>query len=253
MRLRFRLRSLLILTALVALLLTLLVHWRNGVYAEADAVVEIEKLGGDVDYDYEFDAEGLHASNRAVTVEPPGPQWLKEQFGANCLAHVSRVWLQNHDVPAWKHRPAEDVELALLVPLPRLRELHLDGASITDDGLRELARHAHLEKLHLSGTKITDEGLRHLVALPRLRELNISGTKITDAAFEHLNQMPQLRMLYLGGTAVTDAAEDAFAERHPGCDIWGNRYSASLRGLNARDESAPGPDDGDAPPAENAQ
>jgi hypothetical protein len=60
-----------------------------------------------------------------------------------------------------------------------IRHLQLDGTSVTDAGLAELASMATIETLNLWGTKgIRDEGLVHLAGLTRLEKLTLNWTSI---------------------------------------------------------------------------
>jgi hypothetical protein len=58
-----------------------------------------------------------------------------------------------------------------------LRDLHVLGPHITDDGLKELARLPRLETLIIECPQVTDAGLRHLTPLRNLRFLNCSRLK----------------------------------------------------------------------------
>ena len=75
-----------------------------------------------------------------------------------------------------------------LTALPRLQALLLNGAPITDKGLRELSRLKSLQTLRLGGTQVTDEGLWHLTLLGRLQSLDLGNTKVTRSGREELGK-----------------------------------------------------------------
>lgn len=69
-----------------------------------------------------------------------------------------------------------DDDLALLAGMPRLRELILSGAPVTDEGLEHIGKLRQLESLWLNGTKITDAGLPKLRSLVNLKQLHLPST-----------------------------------------------------------------------------
>jgi hypothetical protein len=144
------------------------------------------------------------------------------------------LWIQfvPEDVPSegWKVIRGPEVDKLLsYAKYCRVEELHLDGMSLTDEGLvnagplldlrvAELSKTditdkslAHLkglrklEKLFLSNDSITDQGLAQLKDLPKLQVLGISGTKITDAGLNNLKNLTSLNTLFLDNTQITDA------------------------------------------------
>lgn len=87
------------------------------------------------------------------------------------LVYVSgdNVWLVNFSACAVK--PSDD-DLVQLARLPNLDDLNLDGAPITDAGLKHLYSLKKLTRIDLSNTKITRQGLDDLEkTLPNARVL----------------------------------------------------------------------------------
>jgi hypothetical protein len=79
-----------------------------------------------------------------------------------------------------------------------LRELILDGTSVTDAGIAGLECIVTLTKLSLASTKITTvSSLRHS---PSLRELDISYTKLTAAGTTGLDEIGTLQCLRARGS-----------------------------------------------------
>jgi RNA polymerase sigma factor (sigma-70 family) len=83
--------------------------------------------------------------------------------------------------------------------------LNLCASNVTDDGLKELARHQSLHTLCLRYCPVTDAGMKALAALKNLHTLDLGGTKVTDAGLKQLAGLKNLHTLYLVGTRVGDA------------------------------------------------
>jgi len=89
--------------------------------------------------------------------------------------------------------------------IKRVKNLEFIHSSITNEGVKEVAKLKQLEKLSLSHTKITDEWLEEVIKLPKLRGLGLWDTKITDAGLKEVVKLKHLYYLNLGGTKITDA------------------------------------------------
>jgi hypothetical protein len=87
----------------------------------------------------------------------------------------------------------------------RLPGLDASG-QMTDALLDRISRLDHIMMLDLGGSKsVSDEGVRHLARLPGLRHLNLMGCRITDRGLEVLRRLPALETLVLTWTGITDA------------------------------------------------
>jgi Leucine Rich repeat len=76
---------------------------------------------------------------------------------------------------------------------------------MTDDVLADVARIENIGALRLGGSQsLTDEGIRHLAKLSTLKHLDLSGTAITNRGLEVLRALPNLHTLSLAWTHVTD-------------------------------------------------
>jgi hypothetical protein len=90
--------------------------------------------------------------------------------------------------------------------------LQLGGSkSVTDLGVRHLAKLSRLKELDLSGTLVTDRGLEFLRALPELETISLGWTQVTDAGAAHLSGCKRLRSVNLQGTSCGDGAIRALA------------------------------------------
>jgi hypothetical protein len=151
---------------------------------ERVAVAEIERVGGQVGYDWEGKKE------------PPGSEWLRKLLGDDFFSSVVGVELQGHHVT--------DEWLTHLEPLSDLSKVSIHSADITDVGLAHLARLSNLTDLSLPDTQVTDKGLEHLSKLSRLAQLGLWNTDVTDTGLTDLTKLMQLSFLDLKGTAVSD-------------------------------------------------
>lgn len=162
-----------------------------------EAVSAIQRLTGNVLYDYQCDPNG----NMLPTTPPPPRQtWLRKLFGPDFFDRAVNVHFGTSSQP--------EIGDADLMPhlkrLTDLRVLSLADTNITNEGLRHLRNHKHLRSLALSGTKINEGDLDHLKGL-RLDRLRLRGTRASDAALKSLQDMKSLRYLDLTRTKVTDA------------------------------------------------
>ncbi|HIQ22667.1 MAG TPA: hypothetical protein EYH34_15690 [Planctomycetes bacterium] len=177
---------------------------------QRDAMARIRSLGGVAYYDYQYRRDG--GGERLERAERrPAPAWLYKLVGPDLLHRVFYVnfaLFRRGDRESRQPILVDEVtdrEMAILEDLPGLRWLSLNGTRVTDAGLGELARFAHLERLWLSGTQVGDRGLWHLRNMRWLRQLYLNGTRVTDAGLAHLAGLDQLEKLWLTGPQITDA------------------------------------------------
>jgi hypothetical protein len=148
------------------------------------AVRAIEDLGGEVQYDYEFDSKGGALPNPAL----PGPAWLHFLLGDDFF------------------RDAHDVLLL--------------GPQVTDTSLEHLRWLTKLQSLCLNVAHVTDAGLERLKGLTQLRGLDLRHTDVTDAGLEQLKSLTQLEELFLNDTEVTDTGVAKLQQALPNCQIY---------------------------------
>jgi len=135
---------------------------------QAQAIAEIEKLGG------------------RVTVDKRSPD-----------KPVVKVTLRGPKV--------SDAGLVHLKGLTKLRTLSLDRTQVSDAGLVHLKELTQLRTLTLYNTKVSDAGLVHLKGLTKLLWLDLNNTRVTDAGLVHLKGLTKLQYLTLNKTQVSDA------------------------------------------------
>jgi hypothetical protein len=191
---QYRLRSLFVLTTLVAFGMSWVAVKKEGYRRQHDAAAAIEKMHGSVMW-------------------APKPGWFGKLLRDDSLRDVTEVHFASVI-------DLEDADLAHVEAFSGLKRLVIMGGQITDAGLRHLQDLRQLEDLNLSDTKITDAGLRHLQDLRQLEYLDLSGTKITDAGLVHLQGLHRLRNLALYTTQVSDRGIEKLRQALTECAIY---------------------------------
>jgi hypothetical protein len=101
-----------------------------------------------------------------------------------------------------------DDGLRHLADLHNVRDLFLERAPITDEGLKTVSQLKALYVLHVTDTQATSAGVQSLAALPELTHLwleNPAGsTLLGDDALVAFKGKPKLFQLTLGGRGFTD-------------------------------------------------
>jgi hypothetical protein len=192
---QFGIRSLLVLTIVVALPCSWLAIGLRQASNQQAAREAFAARGGSAPYDYELDAS--RNWHRIQPAQSPAPAWLHKVVGDDFFADVAVVNLADTSVT--------DAGLEHLKGLRQLRMLILGSTQVTDAGLEHLDGLNRLQVLYLMNTQVTDAGLKHLNGLSQLQEFVLSNTRVTDAGLEHLEGLSQLRQLVLGCPRVTDA------------------------------------------------
>lgn len=153
LRLRFRLRTFLVLVAVACVSLG---WYASLAIRQQRAIQGIRALGGHARYE---DARKFEGSFKTVTygtmmnvTEVPAPQrsWLRKMLGEDWFTNVAIVSVKgkefsNDDMPALRDH---------LESLPRLERLELLETSVTGRGLKPLATLEQLDYLCLRDTKI---------------------------------------------------------------------------------------------------
>jgi hypothetical protein len=105
-----------------------------------------------------------------------------------------------------------DTMLPEVAKVESVTSLNLAGSkTVTDDGIRHIARLPNLRHLDLGGTAVTDRGLAVLRELPNLETVSLALTRVTDAGIAHLANCDELREVNLIGTRAGDGAIRALA------------------------------------------
>lgn len=178
---RFSIRALLILITCLAILLGI---QAGRIKRQREAVQWVIRQGGQVSYDWQFDEN----DRRQETGEPNGPRWLRKLVGDECFQTVLAVTLHETHVE----------DLTPLIPLQRLKWLHLSGNPIRD--LAPLSCLPSLMRLGIGDTLVTD--LSPIGDLKNLTTLYAMGTQVSDLT--PLAALPKLETVNLTDTPVTE-------------------------------------------------
>lgn len=221
-RLRFRLRTLLLLVASLCIWLT----WQAAVARRQQKAVEIiRQYGGNVIYDFNDRRPGAQpAAWRAWLARTMGDEYVFAVVGvglsgpavddralATLAPHLARLrrlrWLDVDDVPI------TNAGLKHLGQIWRLQRLFLRAQGfqtpqlcISDDGLAFLAELTSLEFLAINNAPVTGTGLTSLRNLPVLASLDLRSTDVGDAGLQTVGTLHQLQRLKFAGMRCTDAS-----------------------------------------------
>ncbi len=249
--LQYSVRAVLVLVTVVSLSLGWLVHRAR---QQAAAVEAVLRSGGDVQYEWYFDAGA-----RSRKPESQIRAFLGAVFGDDFVRRVTYIALgegELHDadlerldglrhlegitadnsritddalgflarhaaieVVSLRRTRVGDETLAALRRCKEIRELYIPETAVTDLGLAILDGHVNLDVVNFAGTEITDAGLTNLKAARNLRVLDLSNTKVTDAGLTQLRDFAGLMLLRLVGTNVTDEGVKNLQAALPKCTI----------------------------------
>lgn len=185
-RLRFSLRSLLVLIAVVAVGLGGFAFWRDAKVREQQAARKILDRGGSVGW----------VDGRPLAERPLWVQRLARILPEECLNTV--YWI---DFP----RDPTDADLALLDDLPHIKTLHLVGVkNVTPAGLAPLGRLSHVEDAYFKETRLGPEGLAHISHWRGLRTLWLAETGVTEAQIPWIATNRGLTHLDLSAADIGD-------------------------------------------------
>jgi hypothetical protein len=174
-RFQFSIRSLLVLTVVVAVACSWLTWEMKEARRQREAIA---KLRAGVLYDYQCDPSYPYQPFSSAT--PPEPGWLRGAFGEDFFSDAVALNLGFSQVT--------DTDLEHLKELNEVQALYLNSTYISDAGLENLKWLPDLQSLGLANTRITDAGLQHVRRLAKLRGVNITLTDATNEGAEKLKQ-----------------------------------------------------------------
>jgi len=219
---QYSLRSLFILTTLVAIACSWYAYEMNEAAKRRVAIKEIQRLDGYVEYDGPYppwpsiDIDPLLHNNGIES--PRSYSLLRQIHGDEYLGNAVTVKL---GIPFFGRlgQQVTDAELACLAGLPKLKVLALHSYKVTDTGLVHLKSLVYLESLYLWDTQITHAGLENLKSLPNLTSLCLVDTEITDAGLEALKGFTNLKRLELRETQTSEEDIETLQQALPNCEI----------------------------------
>ena len=211
---RFSLRMLLVVMTVLCIWLGFTVNAARRQKAAVDTILE---AGGSVLFDYQNDPKSqlmvrlssakdlvfFSAFVRDPNALPPGPTWLRKQFGDDYFRNVIQV-----NLPFSELEPTR-AAINQLASLPSLKSLLLNvrrrDLKIQDSDLFVLGALNQLERLMIRHSRITGEFLARLQNPARLVQVDIEGSEVDDAAMQQFSRMTNLESLLLDSTRITDA------------------------------------------------
>lgn len=185
--LRFDLRTLLIIIAVMAVL----IRWWL-VVEQAEARKQM------------FAIRNLGPTSPEVYAKPP---WIWKILEPKAPGRVVGLAIRSNQ--------ATDEQLVPIADLSDLVWLDVVETQITDAGLEKLTGLQKLERLRIDSTSLTDAGVAQLTKFPKLHQLNLERTKITDAGLLELAKMPSLKEVYVPGKNVTPEAVERLRKARP--------------------------------------
>ena len=120
--------------------------------------------------------------------------WM-ELFDANCVRTVDAVSFSRPTPPAQV--------LPRLSAFPRLGDLSIEHAALTDTDLSHLSVFTALSRLTITDTKLSDAGLRRIGAVQTLKMLRLHNVQLPDDGLRHFAPLEQLEHLDLSGSPIS--------------------------------------------------
>jgi len=190
-RLRFSLRTLLIITVLVAIPSAWLgKHWLR-TRVQRPIVAQIKANGGQVYYDYQSDGKNFDSSKT-----PPGWAPLRAMLGDDFFATV-KVVIYGNNFP----QQIIDIEFE---QLSDLEQLYVNAAKVPEATIVRLASLKNLNSLVLADFSYSPEVFRKLVDCSSLTHLTVSHGNITTEHLRELKSFGQLKGFQWTDAPLTD-------------------------------------------------
>ena len=229
-RIAFDLRSLFLLTVVIAIPCSWLGNGISTAFRQHRVVEDIKNVGGSVTYDYEH-------PQAWPPQQPPGPAWMHRLFGVDLFGTViavdfERVSIGDFDLRELARLPgltmlslaetgAGDRELEQLKTVTQLQGLDLCvDLKVNYRGLKQIEPLKQLRSLRVTGKAITDNGIiRSISGMATLEYLSLEYTAVSDAGLASLRRLPRLKWLDVRGTNVTAAGVEKLRRALPACHI----------------------------------
>jgi hypothetical protein len=198
---RYRLRTLLAVTAAAALVAAYVGSVRRQYLFEMELAARCEGAGHQVTYaeyspawsDWTNIVAPWNTRIHALVLNGPVDAKLAQEIGE--LSQLESLCVYENG----------DAALAHWSGLTGLKTLHLEGEGITPAGLRSVAPMTQLMRLSIRDARLNDEALVHLRPCRRLLALTLDGCGIGDAGLKYVGRFTRLNELWLENCTVTDA------------------------------------------------
>lgn len=204
---RFGVRSLLVITALCAVLMAAWAQIVRPYAAQAASVGWLRELQAEV---------VLQKASGAGWTEP----LVRSMLGADAFSEATEARLPASELP--------DDTTGRLSALLYMVNFDADRCTPGDAitlGLRGAKR---LEYLSLRYTELSDSGVKNLAGLPMLERLRLTGNAgVTDEGLIELAKCPSLKEVFVRWTGVTEEGAERLRQALPGCQVHTGHLSAS--------------------------
>ena len=252
---QYSLRTLFVLTAIVAAVFAYHKVRTRRYEAQQRAVSAIRTLGADVEVDYEPPGRWerllgpAYSSIDAASVRFIYPSYISvsvDQVPREYVDQVRSAFEENGQVPPSPlfGEPLGDDKLvalaACLRDVPHVKQVMLtcapldardwaffDKTAVLEEYVGSLRSNPGGRQIRLGSlgfrppdTQITDEGLRHLSALTEVELLVLQGSHISDEGLKHLEGLTNLRKLWLVCPQVTPEGVKKLQTALPKCAIY---------------------------------
>jgi hypothetical protein len=211
-RFQFSIRSMLISTAVFALVLSLLGNRLHKMGRQQQALVQIAANGGFIRY-------YIRPENWMQKYRNFDPFQKVEYFEINSDRAIPAILDYGNEFPELLsigiYPGVSDAGLERaeeFCRFPNFMGFGLDNANITDAGMEQLSKCTKLKRLSINGAgQITDNSLKYFVDLPNLDDLWLldggSSPPITDAGLQHVGKMTKLKRIIIQtrNSLITDA------------------------------------------------
>jgi hypothetical protein len=176
---RWRIRTSIILIALLAGLMGIGTSLRSAALDRKEAIATINRKHG------------------TYAIRITGSAWSRElmkRFGADDTSfyNLTRINFGPRNAGYDSETPFRDGDLeemaGTLSGFPDLRELDLTDSKVTDRGIANLPRLPKLKLLILEGTRITDDVIPYLQRFPSLTKISVIGTKVTRSGLREIHR-----------------------------------------------------------------
>lgn len=194
---RFSLRTLLVLTAFVALLLA---RWRSQLQLEREIELMVAKYEGEVSWG-DGDAPGI--LERLHTVFGESTIW---QPMSVCVSLSAMTPVERKDFFKMLGRRRNVLRVSLFdanndsladagMSLTSVRNLFISGREVNDEGISHLSHLTQIEGLALNSTSVTGTGFEHFQNATKLKSLIITRSSLTLSGLESFSDLPRLEQL----------------------------------------------------------
>lgn len=204
--LRFRLRTLFVVVALVAGVLGYVMHgYRQGLRQQeaVEAIYEMQYRGNWILYDLKFASQ-----TKSVT------DWGRDKRLSTPWANYQDpIVLINFGIKHSQMEPEHFQKLLNAIrELSRLKHFEVDGEGEFVPELFNLATSTNLSSLRLSSMKLADEHLDQIAELDGLEYLSLANNEVSGSGLKSLARLTGLKRLHLGRNKITDQGIEHLAE-----------------------------------------